>query len=58
MIGERTGMESRLVAQQFNWTKRADVTQNTPPLVAARILVSMASLFGHKVGPEARCLAV
>ena len=43
------GMRSRL--------KRDDVTQNTPPLVAARLLVSKASSFGHKVGAEARCLA-
>ena len=45
-------------AQQCTWAKRDDVTQNTPPLVAARLLVSKASSFGHKVGPEARCLAV
>ena len=51
-------MRSRLVAQQYNWAKRDDVTQNTPPLVAARLLVSKAASFGHKVGPEARCLAV
>ena len=50
-------MRSRLVAQQFTWTKRDDVTQSTPPLVAARLLVSKASSFGHKVGAEARCLA-
>ena len=36
--------------QQFNWAKRDDVTQNTPPLVAARLLVSKASSFGRKVG--------
>ena len=50
-------MRSRLVAQQFNWAKRDDVTQNTPPLVAARLLVSKALSFGHKVGALARCLA-
>ena len=32
----KNGMRSRLVAQQFTWAKRDDVTQNTPPLVAAR----------------------
>ena len=42
---------------QFNWAKRDDVTQNTPPLVAAHLLVGKASSFGHKVGAEARCLA-
>ena len=51
------GVRSRLVAQQFNWAKRDDATQNTPPLVAARLLLSKASSFGHKVGAEARCLA-
>ena len=45
------------VAWQFDWAKRNDVTQNTPPLVAGRLLVSKAASFGHKVGPEARCLA-
>ena len=40
----KNGMRSRLVAQQ--------VTQNSPPLVTARLLVSKAS-----VGAEARCLA-
>ena len=49
----RNGMRSRLVAQQFDWAKRDDVTQNTPPLV----LVSKAASFGHKIGREARCLA-
>ena len=53
----RNGMRSRLVAHQFNWAQRDDETQNTPPLVAARLLVSKASSFGHKVGAEARCLA-
>ena len=53
----KNGMRSRLVAQQFNWAKRDDVTQNTPPLVAAHLLVSKASLSGHKVGAGARCLA-
>ena len=38
-------MRSRLVAQQFNWAKREDVTQNTPPLVAVRLLVSKAVNF-------------
>ena len=51
-------MRSRMYAQQFNWAKRDDVTQNTPPLVAARLLISKASSFGHKIGLEARCLAV
>ena len=46
----KNGMRSRLVAQQFNWAKRDDVTQNTPPLVAAPLLVSNSSSFGHKVG--------
>ena len=55
---EKNGMRSLLVAQQFNWAKRDDVTQNMPPLVAARLLVSKASSSGHKVGPEARCQAV
>ena len=54
----KNGMRSRMVAEQFNWAQHADVTQNTPHLVAARLLVSKASSFGHKVGPEARCLAV
>ena len=54
----KNGMRSRLVAQQFNWAKLDDVTQTTPPLVAARLLVSKASSFGHKVGPKPRCLAV
>ena len=44
--------------QQFNWAERDDVTQDTPPLVAVRLLVSKASSFGHTVGPEERCLAV
>ena len=46
----KNGMRPRLVAQQFNSAKRDDVTQNT-----VRLLVSKASSFGHKVGPEARC---
>ena len=46
----RNGMRSRLVAEQFGWAKRDDETQNTPPLVAARLLVSKAASFGHKVG--------
>ena len=50
-------MRSRLVPKRFNWAKRDDVTQNTSLLVAARLLVSNASPFEHKVGPEARCLA-
>ena len=54
----KNGMRSRLVAQQFNWAKRDDVTQNTPPLVAARLLLSKASSFGREVGPESRYLAV
>ena len=53
----KNGMRSRLVAQQFNWAEREDVTQNTPPVVAARLLVSKASSFEHKVGPAAQCLA-
>ena len=52
----KNGMSSRLVAQQFNWAKRDDGTQTTPPLVAARLLVSRESSFGHKIGAEARCL--
>ena len=46
------GMISRLIAQQFKWE-----TQNTPLLVAARLLASRASPFGPKVGAEARCQA-
>ena len=38
----KNGMRSRLVAQQSSWAKRDDVTQNPPPLVAARLLVSNA----------------
>ena len=58
VIWRKTGMSSRLVAEQVNWAKRDDVTQNTPPLVAARHLVSKASSSGHKVGGAgARCLA-
>ena len=55
--GRKNGMTSRLVAQQFNWAKRDYVTQNAPPLVAARLLVSKASSFAHEDGVEARCLA-
>ena len=55
---ERNGMRSRLVAQQFIWAKPDDVTQNTALLVAARLLFSKAASFGHKIGPEALCLAL
>ena len=51
-------MKSRVVAQQLKWAKRDDITQNTPLLVTARLLVNKASSFGHKIGPEGRCLAV
>ena len=33
------------------------MTQNTPPLDAARLLVGGESSFGHKISAEARCLA-
>ena len=46
----KNGMRSRLVAQQFNWAKRDDAAQNTPPLVAARLLVSVA--FYHALRDE------
>ena len=51
------GLRSRLAAQQFTWANRDDVSQNTPSLVAARLLVGQTSSFGHKVGQETRCLA-
>ena len=38
-------MRSRVVAQQLNWAKRDDITQNTLLLVTARLLVSKASSF-------------
>ena len=38
-------MRSRVVAQQLNWAKRDDISQNTPLLVTARLLVSKASSF-------------
>ena len=41
----KNGMRPRQVAQQFNFAKRDDVTQNTPPVVAARFLVGNASPF-------------
>ena len=50
-------MTSRLVTRQCKWAKRDDVTQNTPRLVATRLLVSKAASLGHKVGPpEVWCL--
>ena len=52
---KKNGMRSRLVDQPFNWAKRDDVPQNTPPLVAARLLVGKGPSLGHKVGAEARC---
>ena len=41
----KNGMRSRVVAQQLNWAKRDDITQNTLLLVTARLLVSKASSF-------------
>ena len=49
----KNGMRSRLAAQQFNWAKRDDVAQNTPPRVvslsAKRRRLDTRSVLGHDV---------
>jgi hypothetical protein len=54
----KEGVRCRLVAMQINTYKREDVTQNTPPLVAVRLMVSRAATLTTTAGQHCRCLAV
>jgi hypothetical protein len=55
---EAGSVRCRLVAKEINYFKRADISQNTPPLVVIRLMISLAASVVDASGMHCMCLAV